>query len=185
MKSERASKLVALERLRKTSRLIVDVRLNGGGSETIARAVAGRFVEKEFTYGYNQIRSGPNHTNLTSRFERRVKPEGPWRYEGVVTLLIGQKCMSSSESFVAMMSGAPRVAIMGDRTCGSSGNPKTIGLPLEMTVSVPRWIDYLPDGTAIDEKGFQPAEKFEATAGAFEDRRDALLAAALGRLRKD
>jgi C-terminal processing protease CtpA/Prc len=174
----------ALEKLRKTSRLILDVRLNGGGSETIARTVAGRFLEAEFTYGYNQIRNGPYHTNLTSRFERKVKPEGPWRYEGSVTLLIGQKCMSSSESFVAMMSGAPRVTIMGDHTCGSSGNPRIFGLPLDMTVSVPRWIDYLPDGKPIDEKGFQPSEKFEATPGAFDGTRDDLLAAALARLRK-
>jgi hypothetical protein len=55
--------------------------------------------------------------------------------------------MSSNESFIAMMSGSRNVTIMGDRTCGSSGNPKIVKLPLDMTVSVPRWIDYLPDGT--------------------------------------
>ena len=173
-----------LEKMRNTAGLIVDARLNGGGSEDLAGEVAGRFHDQEFVYGASQYRNGASHTNLTQRYERKVKPRGPWRYEHPVVLLIGQKCMSSSESFVAMMSGAPQVTIMGDRTCGSSGNPKIIQLPLEMTVSVPRWIDYLPDGTPLDEKGFQPAERFRPEHGAFAGERDDLLSAALDRLKK-
>jgi hypothetical protein len=53
-----------------------------------------------------------------------------------------------------------------------------------MTVSVPRWIDYLPDGTALDERGFQPQIVFDPSPGAFEDLRDDLLTAALARLRR-
>ena len=49
-----------------------------------------------------------------------------------------------------------------------------------MTVSVPRWIDYLPDGSPLDEKGFIPAKRFEAKPEAFENNRDDLLTAALG-----
>ena len=92
------------------------------------------------------------------KFERKVAPQGPWRYSRPVVLLIGQKCMSSNESFVAMMSGAPQVTIMGDHTCGSSGNPRMVHLPMDIKVSVPKWIDYLPDGTPLDERGFQPYE---------------------------
>lgn len=173
-----------LNRMRDTRGLIVDVRLNGGGSEDLARDVAGRFLKSSFVYAYSQFRNGPKHTDLTQKFERTVEPRGPWRYDRPVILLIGQKCMSSNESFVAMMSGDPDAAITGDHTCGSSGNPEIIKLPLNMTVSVPRWIDYLPDGTALDERGFQPQVKFEPTPGAFEGQRDDLLTAALERLRK-
>jgi hypothetical protein len=59
-----------------------------------------------------------------------------------------------------------------------------VKLPLDMTVSVPRWIDYLPDGKPLDERGFQPQIHFEPEAGAFEGDRDDLLTAALERLRK-
>ena len=173
-----------LNRMRDTRGLIVDVRLNGGGSEDLARDVAGRFLKSSFVYAYSQFRNGPKHSDLTPKFERVVEPRGPWRYDRPVVLLIGQKCMSSNESFVAMMSGDPDAVIMGDHTCGSSGNPEIIKLPLNMTVSVPRWIDYLPDGTPIDERGFQPKVKFEPAPGAFEDKRDDLLTAALERLRK-
>ncbi|HLH54075.1 MAG TPA: S41 family peptidase [Verrucomicrobiae bacterium] len=173
----------ALEQMRDTRGLVVDVRLNGGGSEDLAEEVAGRFLQKEFVYAFSQFRNGPSHTNLTTKLERRVSPKGPWRYDRPVVLLIGQKCMSSNESFIAMMSGAQQVTIMGDHTCGSSGNPKIIYLPLDITVSVPRWIDYLPDGTPLDERGFQPQLVFETSPGAFEGLRDDLLTAALGRLR--
>jgi hypothetical protein len=173
----------ALEQMRNTRGLIVDVRLNGGGSEDLAAEVAGRFLEKEFVYAFSQFRNGPSHTNLTARLERRVSPRGPWRYDRPVALLIGQKCMSSNESFIAMMSGAQQVTVMGDHTCGSSGNPEIIHLPLHMTVSVPRWIDYLPDGTPLDERGFQPQIVFDPSPGAFGSLRDDLLTAALTRLR--
>ncbi len=174
---------LALEKMRATRGLIVDVRLNGGGSEDLAMEFAARFLEKDFVYAYSQFRNGSSHTNLTEKFARTIAPQGPWRYDRPVVLLIGQKCMSSNESFVGMMTGEPEVTTMGDHTCGSSGNPKIIHLPLEMTVSVPQWIDYRPDGTTLDEHGFQPQIPFIPTSGAFEGNRDDLLTAALARLR--
>jgi hypothetical protein len=172
-----------LEQLRDTRGLVLDVRLNGGGSEDLAMEVAGRFLEKPFLYAYSQFRDGPVHTALTEKVARTLSPRGPWRYNRPVVVLIGQKCMSSNESFVAMMSGDPDAVTMGDHTCGSSGNPEIISLPMEMTVSVPRWIDYLPDGTLLDERGFAPAVAFKPEPGAFSGERDDLLSAALRRLR--
>jgi len=173
-----------LEHMRDTRGLIIDIRLNGGGSEDLAKEVAGRFVPKDFVYAYSQFRNGPRHSDLTEKLARVVSPRGPWRYPRPVVLLIGQKCMSSNESFVGMMTGDPDVVTMGDHTCGSSGNPRLINLPLDMTVSVPQWIDFLPDGTPLDEKGFRPQIPFRPEPGAFEAQRDDLLTAALARLRE-
>jgi len=62
--------------------------------------------------------------------------------------------------FIGMMTGATNVTTMGARTAGSSGNPKIINLPLDITVSVPRWITYLPDGTTpLDERGVSAADQ--------------------------
>ena len=170
--------------MRETRGLILDVRLNGGGSEDLAMEVAGRFLSKPFVYAYSQFRNGPAHTNLTQKIPRSVSPKGPWRYNRPVVLLIGQKCMSSNECFIAMMSGDSDLITMGDHTCGSSGNPRMLNLPLDITVSLPRWIDYLPDGTPLDERGFEPHVKFEPTPGAYEGNRDDLLTAAVERMRK-
>ena len=172
----------ALEHMRDTRALIVDVRLNGGGGEPLAEQFASRFLDKEFVYAYSQFRNGPGHTNLTEKIARHIAPRGPWRYDRLVAVLIGQKCMSSNESFIGMMTGDPQVTTMGDHTCGSSGNPEMVQLPLDLTVSVPQWIDYLPDGTVLDERGFKPQIEFKPGPGAFEGDRDDLLAAALARL---
>ncbi len=172
----------ALEYMRNTRGLIIDVRLNGGGSEPLAQQVAARFIDQQVTYAYSQYRNGPLHTNLTEKLPRTLSPRGPFRYDRPVIVLIGQKCMSSNESFIAMMTRAPQVVTMGDHTAGSSGNPEIIQLPLDMTVSVPQWIDYLPDGTPLDEKGITPDLPFSASADAFEGQRDDLLSAALQRM---
>ena len=172
----------ALESMRDTRGLIVDVRFNGGGSEPLAQKVAARFVDRQVIYAYSQYRNGPQHTDLTDKSRRSLAPRGPFRYDRPVALLIGQRCMSSNESFIAMMTCATQVVTMGDHTAGSRGNPEIIELPLSMTVSVPRWIDYLPDATPLDEKGIVPQVPFTASADAFQGERDDLLSAALQRL---
>ena len=116
-------------------------------SSSLAEQFAGRFLEKEFVYAYSQFRNGPSHTNLTEKYERKIAPRGPWRYNRQILLLIGQKCMSSNESFIGMMTGDPEFTTMGDHTCGSSGNPEIVQLPPDMTVSV-RWGKKGPEGTS-------------------------------------
>ena len=174
----------ALEAMRDTRALIVDVRMNLGGNEDLAGEFAGRFLAKEFAYASHRKRNGPAHTDLSETFWRTVKPRGPWRYDRPVLLLIGERSISSNESFIAMMAGATNVTTMGAHTAGSSGNPMKIKLPLDMTVGVPVWIAFLPDGTPLDERGIQPQIKFDPQPGAFEGERDDLLAAALERLRQ-
>jgi hypothetical protein len=174
----------ALEQMRDTRGLILDVRWNGGGNERLAQEVAGRFLTREVVYAYDQFRDGPASTNLTKKAPRKVQPAGPWRYSRPVILLMGQKCMSGNEAFIGMMAGAPNVTTMGDRTCGSSGNPQVVELPLSMTVTVPRWIDYKADGQPLDEHGYEPKVPFKPGPNAFAENRDDLLTAALERLRQ-
>ncbi|MEW6237483.1 MAG: S41 family peptidase [Candidatus Omnitrophota bacterium] len=175
----------ALEQLKDTDALIVDVRSNGGGSEPLARQVAGRFADQEYIYAYSQYRNGPNHNDLTEKYPRKFSTNGSWQYDKPVILLIGQRCMSSNESFIAMMSMCPQVTLMGDHTRGSSGNPKFINLPFNIQVSMPQWIDYLPDSvTPLDEHGVLPDVWFVPDdANAFKNDRDDLLQSALDRLR--
>ncbi len=143
-----------LEHMRDTRGLIVDVRLNGGGSEPLARKVAARFADKETVYAYSQYRNGAKHTDLTGKKPRKIAPRGPWRYDRPVIVLMGQKCMSSNESFISMMGQFPQVTTMGDHTCGSSGNPKFVTLPMGEKINLPVWIDLLPDGKPLYASGF-------------------------------
>ena len=174
----------ALEQMRDTRGLILDVRWCGGGTETLAQQIAGRFLTKETTYAYHQFRDGPKHDDFTEKYARKVQPRGPWRYERPVLLLMGQKCMSTTESFIGMMISATNVTTMGDHTCGSSGDPQPFTLPLEMVVNVPRRLDFKPDGKPLDGHGFQPQIPFKPGPGAFGKNRDDLLTAAVARIRE-
>lgn len=175
----------ALEEMRDTRGLIVDVRMNSGGDSLLAAMIAGRFVDKTRTYLYYRHRNGTARTDLTEKIPQLVSPRGPWRYDRPVILLMGQKCLSANESFCAQMSVCPQVTTMGDHTRGSTGFPIEFKLPAEITARIPQWIAYLPDGQLFDERGVQPDVLFEGTADSFTANRDELMSMALERLRKE
>ncbi len=173
-----------LDNLSGTWALILDLRFNGGGDEMLARKVAGRFLDKQRVYSLNQYRSGPKHTDLGPKLERVCQPRGPWRYESPVIVLIGQRTMSSAESFALMLAQAPQATTMGDRTAGSSANPRAVKLPAKVVVNLPRWLDMDPDGKPIDKVGITPGVRVEADPEAFTETSDPVLDAALKHLRK-
>ena len=175
----------ALESLGDTWALIIDLRFNGGGDETLAQRMAGRFIDRRRVYSYSQYRrETPKHTDLTERLSRECEPRGPWRYESPVVVLIGQKTMSSAESFVFMLAACPQVVTMGDRTAGSSGNPRQVDAGMGIVVTLPRWLDLGPDGKPFDAVGIQPAVPVSARADEFTNTSDPVLRSALERLRQ-
>jgi hypothetical protein len=174
----------ALEALGDTSGLIVDLRFNGGGNETIAQRIAGRFLKNKAVYSKNQYRDGKLHKNLSKELERACLARGPWRYAAPVVVLQGEKTMSSAESFVLMLAQAPNVTTMGDRTAGSSANPKQVKVGDSIMINVPRWLDMTPDGKPIDAVGIQPDEFIDARSPVDFAKEDPVFEAALDFLKK-
>ena len=173
-----------LEQLADTWGLIIDLRFNAGGDELLARKVAGRFLREKRLYSYSQYRSGASHDDLGKKIERECEARGPWRYESPVVVLIGQHTMSSAESFALMLAQAPQVSTMGDRTAGSSANPRILSLPGNVNVNLPRWLDLKPDGKPLDNVGVVPDVEVSVPPGVFDEKTDPVLEAAFKRLRE-
>jgi len=175
----------ALEELGDCWSLVIDLRLNGGGDETLAQQMAGRFVDKKRVYAQAQLRSDPaRRTALGSPIARAIEPRGPWRWSQPVVVLQGRRTMSSAESFAAMLAMAANVTTMGDSTAGASGNPEQLDAGSAILVNVPRWNNLDTAGKPIEDVGLPPKVEFAPTPTSFTSDTDGLVTAALERLRK-
>jgi hypothetical protein len=172
----------ALDFLKDARGLILDLRFNGGGDEAQARTIAGRFTATNVVYAQHRTRdpAEPGGWSPVRNRVLRAEPDAARRFPGKVAVLMGPRCMSSNEAFLLMVRAAG-ARLFGERSAGSSGNPKRFELGGGVTLSVPSWEAQDVDGTVLEGRGIEPHEVvvFDP-AGA----NDAVLAAALRWLRQ-
>jgi hypothetical protein len=169
----------ALERFRNAPGLILDVRMNPGGADSLAFDVAGRFAAAPVVFGSVRFRNGPSHSDFGPATTRTLQPRGPWPYAGQVLVLIGRRCASSNESFIAAMGQLPNVTLVGDRTAGSTGNPGAFPLANGWSYTVSRWIEYTADNQPIEDVGIPPDVFVTTGPGDFGMGRDPVIEWAL------
>ncbi len=101
--------------------LIIDVRVNGGGSAGMALDFAGYFFDEEFV-----LHQRSYYNELTGQFEPndlpvRVKP-GPLLFEGPIAVLVSPNCVSACEGFAYSLQHGGRSLIVGHYpTAGAFG----------------------------------------------------------------
>ncbi|QDT89451.1 S41 family peptidase [Gimesia algae] len=173
-----------LKQMQDTRGLVLDIRANGGGAEPLGQKMAGYFLDQPCLYAMHQYRNGPQHSDLGSMQKRSLTPSKDWYYRAPVIVLQGEKTMSSAEAFALMLAECPTVTTMGDRTAGSSGNPRRIDAGAGIMVNLPRWIAYDVSGKPFETVGVQPDIKVKTTPDDFTKSSDPVLSAALQRLRK-
>ena len=117
--------------------IIIDVRGNSGGNESIAKEIASCFVKDSVSYEkviyYNETTGKFDKEEIKKLYSNK---DGIY-YAGYIYVLIGNKVMSSNESFVLMMKQAAKAKIIGMRIYGSSGNPKPMTLSNGVIVYIP------------------------------------------------
>ena len=136
--------------------LILDIRPNNGGNESIATKFASHFTGVSQIYGYYQYRNGPGHDDFDALESRTMEPAASNRFTGPAVCLIGPRCLSSAESFALMMRACPNVTLIGATTRGGSGAPEWFSLTNGVKYSVSRWIAYNADGEEIEDRGVAP-----------------------------
>ncbi len=133
--------------------LIIDVRVNGGGSGGLAADFAGYFFQEEI-----EISRGLYYNDVTGVFEyspgvSRIRP-APVYFDGAVALLVSPDCVSACEGFANMMSQQGRAAIIGHfPTAGAFGEvgQGQYELPGGYTMQVPTGRPETMDGELLIE----------------------------------
>lgn len=176
--------LEALDEFSDCAGLVIDVRLNGGGSETLAREVAGCFIDEPVVYAQHVIRDPGAEGGFSKPQKRVLKPnaDGP-HYRGPVAVLIGPAVVSSCEAFVLMMQQVDGCKLVGAPTRGSSGNPQAYALPNGVTVYLPCWKAMTPAGEVFEGRGIEPDTPVRAGRTSFK-RDDPVLRRALRELQR-
>ena len=178
----------ALEALRNTRGLIVDVRSNAGGDTVIARPIIGRFITARTQYAWMTSRDGPG---LGPRRPEFVDARGPWTYSAPVVVLVDRFSVSMAEGFAMALSGLGRARIVGTRMARLGAAVGRIELPysrIAVQISTepvyaidgtPRWelepdIVINPQGRANRNDPFIAAAIEEIERGRPPEKRDAL-----------
>jgi carboxyl-terminal processing protease len=124
----------ALEALRDSPALILDIRDNPGGFGQ--PRIVGRFLSRRTLGSIAYVKSGSAHGDLRQR-ESYLQPTGSWQYASPVALLINQRTGSAADLFACELRSADRVVAIGERTEGNlSGLATYAVLPCGLVVRV-------------------------------------------------
>ncbi len=115
--------VAALEALKKTPGLVIDLRDNPGGSALMVRNVAAHLFPKDekVEFGRSLTREGKPITIAFDWIELiKIKQEleGAGTYAGPVAVLVNAGSGSGSELFAGMLKSRGRATIVGQTTCG-------------------------------------------------------------------
>jgi len=183
--NHRKTILEALDGMKSTPMLVIDVRGNGGGAEPLAQEVAGCFVRQPSVYGKDVHRDLKSASGFGPVNERRLEPNpNHAHFTDRVAVLTGPVVMSSCESFLLMMKQDPSAVLVGAKSQGSSGNPKPFDLKNGVTVYLPSWKDLTVEGKELEGVGITPDIEVKAVPADFAAV-DPVLEAALKYLRSD
>ncbi len=146
----------ALERLKNTSGLILDVRDNPGGFGAGQEQIIGRFITESTNVNIVYKKNGPGHNDFAER-HTYYEPKGTWQYTKPVILLMDSFTGSASDLFVCSLASTGRVVTMGTSTHGNlSGTSVYVHLPCDLVVRVSA--GYICDaaGNIIERNGNVP-----------------------------
>ena len=171
--------------LREAKAWIIDLRYNGGGSSEIGYGVLAHFINasvigsKQSSRLYNATLAARNQPQSWYDWETdRIAPAPAPRYGGPVYVLTSPATCSAAEDFLIPLRAAKRITIIGEPSCGSTGQPLEFSIYGATARVCTKW-DRFPDGTEFVGVGVIPDVLAARTKDDVATGRDTVLEAAL------
>ena len=172
-------------RLREAKAWIIDLRYNGGGSSEIGYAVLAYFINapvsgsKQSSRLYNATLAARNQPQPWYDWETdHIAPAVAPQYSGPVYVLTSPATCSAAEDFLIPLRSTKRITIVGEPSCGSTGQPLEFSIYGATARVCTKW-DRFPDGTEFVGVGVIPDVMAARTKDDVATGRDAVLEAAL------
>ncbi|WP_380284454.1 S41 family peptidase [Kitasatospora purpeofusca] len=141
------------------SGLVIDLRLNGGGSDELGLRIASRLTDRPFLAYRKAARNDPaDPTAFTRPQPVTVRPAaGATHYTGPVALLTAGSTVSAGETFTqAMMQRRPTTVRIGENTQGVFSDIMIKPVSADLIVGLPNEEFRTPTGSTFDGPGIPP-----------------------------
>lgn len=169
----------AMEALKTTDSMVIDVRLNGGGSERLAFYLANYFADQKRHVLDKQVQ---DINGLTEPVAFYIEPHADkMLYHKPVRVLTDSWSGSAAETFAIMMRSLEMVKIVGERSAGDTASQLSKILPFSgMNVNIPNTVYTSYDNKVFENVGVEvDIEVLDFTAQDLINETDAVLDAAL------
>ncbi|GHA22386.1 peptidase [Streptomyces spiroverticillatus] len=152
------AEIFTAERVRGMRGLVVDLRVNGGGSDALGIKIAQRLTDRTYTAYTKVARNDPdNAASWTAPQPIRVRPAKGPRFTGPVALLGGPLTISAGESFAqSLLPRSPAPIRIGEPTQGVFSDTMEWHLPNGWVLTVPNEKFLTARGTTYDGAGIPP-----------------------------
>lgn len=104
-----------MDELGEARAMILDVRVNGGGFDTVGMAIVNRFADKKRLAFTKHARDG---SGVTPSQPFYIEPSGPVQYSRPVFLLTSVRTASAGDIFALCMRSLPHVTLVGQPSTG-------------------------------------------------------------------
>ncbi|MEU6193004.1 S41 family peptidase [Streptomyces sp. NPDC047061] len=145
-------------RVRALRGLVIDLRINGGGSDALGIRIAERLTDTPYVAYAKRARNDPADPTRHTRPEPiPVTPYHGPRYTGPITLLTGGSTVSAGETFTQALIDRPgRTVRIGQPTQGVFSDVMVRDLPNGMAVWLPNEEYLTRTGRTFDGTGIPP-----------------------------
>ena len=165
----------AMEAMKGARGLVLDLRGNTGGEDSVAINLAGMLFDKETQLMVTRTRKGED-------FYYKAKPQ-PNAFLGPVVLLLDEASGSASEQLAAGLQEAGRAVVIGKKTAGKDLDADVLQLPTGAYLIYASGQPHTPKGVVIEGRGVIPDVEVSLTREGLLAGRDAQLEAAINHIK--